>query len=142
MPPAGKLSGKQIGWKQSCERRAYVWPELEIADAASDILVVWIIQMAVKNLLRERQRTIEPMSYSANLFYTSGDSQRDTPRAHNVQVVLDALVVNVRGGLQSRHGDFGVTNARRGGGKPSRETLCLLDGVRRPVGEVEHRRRR
>ena len=62
MPPAEKLSGKQIGRNQSREKRAYVWPELEVADTAGDILVVWVIQMAVKNLLRERQRTVEPES--------------------------------------------------------------------------------
>lgn len=62
MPPAEKLSGKQIGRNQIRKRRAYIWPELQVADAASDILVVWVIQMAVKNLLRERQRTVEPDS--------------------------------------------------------------------------------
>ena len=101
-----------------------------------------VIQMAVKNLLRERQRTIEPESYSVRLSKTMLNDLYNIPRSHNVQVVLDALVIDVRIGLQSRHGDFSVTNARRGGGKPSRKALGLLDGIRRPVGEVEHRRRR
>ncbi len=66
MPPAAKFSGKEIGRNQRREVCAYVWPEFQVADAASDVLVVRVVQMAINNLLRERQRTVEPESHSVN----------------------------------------------------------------------------
>jgi hypothetical protein len=39
---------------------SYVWAKLEITNTANNILIMRVIKMAVKDFLRQGERTLEP----------------------------------------------------------------------------------
>lgn len=58
----------------------------------------------------------------------------DEPAANNVEVVVNALVVDVRALLEQRHGDFGIANAFDGSGHTGGQPPCRFCSALR----VEH----
>jgi hypothetical protein len=60
--------------------------------------------------------------------------QLSVPTANNVEVVVNALVVDVRALLEQRHGDFGVANALDGSGHTGGQPPCRFCSALR----VEH----
>ena len=55
----GRLDEKNsVGRKKT----TYVGPKLEVADAASDVLVVGVVQVSVHDLFGQRERSVEPES--------------------------------------------------------------------------------
>ena len=64
------------------------------------------------------------------------------PRAHDLEGVLNTLIVYKVIRLKPAHWNFGITDAGGGGGHVPHQTLGGLDRIRGPVGEIEHRQRR
>ena len=64
--------------------------------------------------------------------------REDRPVTDNGEVVLDALVVDVRIGLEKRHGDLGGPDRLSGGGHACGQPLERPLGRSRLGGEVEH----
>jgi hypothetical protein len=62
-----------------------------------------------------------------------------SPAADDSEVVLNALVVDVRSLLQKRHGDLRVADALGSGGHAGGQPPHCVRGA---MGEVEHRARR
>lgn len=133
------LCEEGLGRSRGGDNGTHVWAELEVADTTRDVLAMRVVKMSVQDLFGERQRSVQPENPSV---VRTAQKERYAPRADDLQIIFNALVIDEGALLEKGHGDFLVADSGGSGGHASGQALRSVGGIGRLGGEAVHRLRR